>query len=119
MDWILGEFDGFLNALIAFIVIDYITGLMAVFFQKTLSIKKEFKGICKKVSIFCLVIIGHIIDAQVIGNGSLLRNAVIFFYLSNEGISIIGNVAVIGPPIPKKLIEVLEQLRNEAEESEN
>jgi toxin secretion/phage lysis holin len=63
--------------------------------------------------------IGHIIDAQVIGNGSVLRTAVIFFYLSNEGISIIENVAVIGLPVPKKLIEVLEQLHDEAEETEN
>lgn len=66
-----------------------------------------------------MVGIGHIIDAQVIGNGSVLRTAVIFFYLSNEGISIIENVAVIGLPVPKKLIEVLEQLHDEAEETEN
>ena len=117
--WFLGGFDGFLYALLVFVVIDYITGLMAAFFQKKLSSETGFKGICKKVAIFCLVGIGHIIDAQVIGNGSVLRTAVIFFYLSNEGISIIENVAVIGLPVPKKLIEVLEQLHDEAEETEN
>ena len=77
--WFLGGFDGFLYALLVFVVIDYITGLMAAFFQKKLSSETGFKGICKKVAIFCLVGIGHIIDAQVIGNGSVLRTAVIFF----------------------------------------
>ena len=75
-----------------------------------------FKGICKKVAIFCLVGIGHVLDTQVIQNGSVLRTAVIFFYLSNEGISIIENVALIGLPVPKKLKEVLEQLHEEADE---
>ncbi len=114
--WFLGGFDGFLHALLAFVVIDYVTGLMAAFFQKKLSSATGFKGICKKVAIFCLVGIGHIIDTQVIGNGSVLRTAVIFFYISNEGISIIENVAVIGLPVPKKLLDVLEQLHEEAEE---
>lgn len=117
MDWILGVFDGFMNALIAFVVIDYITGLMAAFFQKTLSIEKEFKEICKKISIFCLVGVGHIIDAQVIGNDNVLRNAVVLFYLSSEGFSIIENIAIIGIPIPKELIEILKKLRNEADEN--
>ena len=116
--WFLGGFDGFLYALVVFVVIDYITGLMAAFFQKKLSSEIGFKGICKKVTIFCLVGIGHILDAQVIGSGSILRTAVIFFYLSNEGISIIENVAVIGLPVPKKLLEVLEQLHDEAEKTE-
>lgn len=116
LGWFLGGFDGFLHALLAFVVIDYVTGLMAAFFQKKLSSETGFKGICKKVAIFCLVGIGHIIDAQVIGNGSVLRTAVIFFYISNEGISIIENVAVIGLPVPKKLLDVLEQLHEEAEE---
>ena len=116
--WFLGDFDGFLYALVVFVVVDYITGLMAAFFQKKLSSETGFKGICKKVTIFCLVGIGHILDAQVIGSGSVLRTAVIFFYLSNEGISIIENVAIIGLPVPKKLLEVLEQLYDEAEKTE-
>ncbi len=116
MGWFLGGLDGFLYALIMFVVIDYITGLMAAFLQKKLSSEAGFKGICKKVAIFCLVGVGHVIDAQVIGDGSVLRTAVIFFYLSNEGISIIENVAIIGLPVPKKLIEVLEQLHDDAEE---
>lgn len=118
MGWFLGGLDGFLYALIVFVVVDYITGLMAAFIQKKLSSETGFKGICKKVAIFCLVGVGHILDAQVIGAGSVLRTAVIFFYLSNEGISIIENVAVIGLPVPQKLIDVLEQLREEKEEDE-
>lgn len=118
MGWFLGGMDGFLYALIVFVVVDYITGLMAAFIQKKLSSETGFKGICKKVAIFCLVGIGHILDAQVIGAGSVLRTAVIFFYLSNEGISIIENVAIIGLPVPQKLIDVLEQLREEKEEDE-
>ena len=116
MGWFLGGLDGFLYALIVFVVVDYITGLMAAFIQKKLSSETGFKGICKKVAIFCLVGIGHILDAQVIGAGSVLRTAVIFFYLSNEGISIIENVAIIGLPVPQKLIDVLEQLREEKED---
>jgi len=116
MGWFLGGLDGFLYALIVFVVVDYITGLMAAFIQKKLSSETGFKGICKKVAIFCLVGVGHILDAQVIGAGSVLRTAVIFFYLSNEGISIIENVAVIGLPVPQKLIDVLEQLKEEKED---
>lgn len=118
MGWFLGGLDGFLYALIVFVVVDYITGLMAAFIQKKLSSETGFKGICKKVAIFCLVGVGHILDAQVIGSGSVLRTAVIFFYLSNEGISIIENVAIIGLPVPQKLIDVLEQLKEEKQEEE-
>ena len=96
MGWFLGGLDGFLYALLMFVVIDYATGLMAAFVQKKVSSEVGFKGICKKVAIFCLVGIGHVLDTQVIQNGSVLRTAVIFFYLSNEGISIIENVALIG-----------------------
>ena len=116
MCWFLGGLDGFLYALLIFVVIDYAIGLMAAFVQKKVSREVGFKGICKKVGIFCLVGIGHVLDTQVIHNGSVLRTAVIFFYLSNEGISIIKNVALIGLPVPKKLKEVLEQLHEEADE---
>ena len=118
MGWFLGGLDGFLYALIMFVVIDYITGLMAGVIQKKLSSEIGFKGICKKVAIFCLVGIGHVLDTQIIGNGSVLRTAVVFFYLSNEGISIIENVAIIGLPVPKKLKDVLAQLHDDAESDE-
>ena len=108
LGYFLGGCDGLLYALIAFVAIDYITGVMCAINDKALSSEVGFKGICKKVAIFCLVGIGHVLDTQVIQNGSVLRTAVIFFYLSNEGISIIENVALIGLPVPKKLKEVLE-----------
>ena len=111
LGWLLGGFDGLALALVVFVSIDYITGLMAAFIKKKLSSEIGAKGIFKKILIFVLVGIGHIIDSQVLGSGSAIRTAVIFFYLSNEGISILENVAFIGVPIPEKLKAVLEQLR--------
>lgn len=110
LGWFLGGVDGFLYALIAFTVIDYITGVMCAITDKNLSSSIGFKGICRKVLIFTLVGIGNIVDFYVLGQGGVLRTAVIFFYLSNEGVSILENSAHLGLPIPEKLKEVLEQL---------
>ena len=110
LGWFLGGVDGFLYALIAFTVIDYITGVMCAITDKNLSSSIGFKGICRKVLIFTLVGIGNIVDVYVLGQGGVLRTAVIFFYLSNEGVSILENSAHLGLPIPEKLKEVLEQL---------
>ena len=110
LGWFLGGVDGFLYALIAFTVIDYITGVMCAITDKKLSSAVGFKGICRKVLIFTLVGIGNIVDVYVLGQGGVLRTAVIFFYLSNEGVSILENSAHLGLPIPEKLKEVLEQL---------
>ena len=110
LGWFLGGVDGFLYALIAFTVIDYITGVMCAITDKNLSSSVGFKGICRKVLIFTLVGIGNIVDVYVLGQGGVLRSAVIFFYLSNEGVSILENSAHLGLPIPEKLKEVLEQL---------
>ena len=110
LGWFLGGVDGFLYALIAFTVIDYITGVMCAITDKKLSSAVGFKGICRKVVIFTLVGIGNIVDVYVLGQGGVLRTAVIFFYLSNEGVSIMENSAHLGLPIPAKLKEVLEQL---------
>ena len=115
LGYFLGGCDGLLYALIAFVVIDYITGVMCAISDKTLSSEVGFKGICRKVLIFLLVGIGNIIDVQVIGNGGVMRTAVIFFYLSNEGISLIENAAHLGLPVPDKLKAVLEQLHDRAE----
>ena len=119
LGYFLGGCDGLLYALIAFVVIDYITGVMCAINDKTLSSSVGFKGICKKVLIFLMVGIGHILDAKVIGTGSVLRTAFIFFYISDEGISLIENAAHLGLPIPQKLRDVLEQLHNRAEKEEN
>lgn len=107
----LGGWDGFLYALTTFVVVDYLTGIMAAFVKKELSSEVGFKGICRKVFIFMLVGIGHIIDTKLIGEGGVVRTAVIFFYVSNEGISIIENAAIIGLPVPQKLKDVLAQLK--------
>lgn len=113
--WFLGGCDGLLYALIAFVIIDYITGFMCAVIDRRLSSEVGFRGIFKKVLIFLLVGVANILDAQVIGTGSVLRAAVIFFYLSNEGISILENSAHLGLPIPKKIKEILEQLHNKGE----
>ena len=110
LGWFLGGIDGFLYALIAFVVIDYITGVMCAITDKNLSSSIGFKGICRKVLIFTLVGIGNIVDVYVLGQGGVLRTAVIFFYLSNEGVSIMENTAHLGLPIPEKLKDILEQL---------
>jgi toxin secretion/phage lysis holin len=111
--YFLGGFDGLIYALVAFVVIDYITGLMAAVIEKKLSSDIGFRGIFKKVLIFTLVGIGHIIDFHLIEKGSAVRTAVIFFYLSNEGLSIMENAAKVGLPIPEKLRVVFTELRRE------
>jgi toxin secretion/phage lysis holin len=116
LGWLLGGWDGFLYALVAFVVIDYLTGLMAAAVEKKLSSEVGFRGIFKKILIFMLVGIGSILDRQIIGDGSVLRTAVIFFYISNEGISIIENAGRIGLPIPQKLKDILEQLKTKEDE---
>ena len=118
LGWFLGGCDGLLYALLAFVVIDYITGIMCAVVDKKLSSAVGFKGIFKKVLIFALVGIGHILDTRVIGNGSVMRTAVIFFYLSNEGVSLLENAAYLGLPIPQKLKSVLEQLHDRSEKED-
>lgn len=118
LGWFLGGCDGLLYALIAFVVIDYITGVMCAVVDHKLSSGVGFKGIFKKVLIFLMVGLGHVLDAQVIGTGSVLRTAMIFFYISNEGVSLIENAAHLGLPIPEKLKAVLEQLHDRAEKEE-
>lgn len=118
LGYFLGGCDGLLYALIAFVVIDYITGVMCAISNHTLSSEVGFKGICRKVLIFLLVGIANILDIHVIGSGSALRTAVIFFYISNEGISLLENAAHLGLPIPEKIKTVLEQLHDRAEREE-
>lgn len=119
LGYFLGGCDGLLYALIAFVVVDYLTGVMCAISDKKLSSEVGFKGICRKVLIFLLVGIANILDLQVIGTGSILRTAVIFFYISNEGVSLIENAAHLGLPVPEKLKGVLEQLHDRAEKEEN
>ena len=119
LGWFLGGFDGLLYALIIFVVVDYITGVMCAVVDKNLSSSVGFKGICRKVLIFVMVGIAHVLDANVIGDGSVLRTAVIFFYLSNEGVSLLENASHLGLPIPEKMKDILEQLHNRADDKES
>lgn len=118
LGYFLGGCDGLLYALLTFVVIDYITGVMYAIADKNLSSEVGFKGICRKVLIFLLVGIANVLDVQVIGTGSVLRTAVIFFYISNEGVSLLENAAHLGLPVPEKIKTVLEQLHDRAESEE-
>ena len=102
LGYFLGGCDGLLYALIAFVVIDYITGVMCAIINRELSSAVGF----------------NIIDVQVIGTGAVLRTAVIFFYISNEGVSLLENAGHLGLPIPEKIKTVLEQLHDRAEKEE-
>ena len=115
LGYFLGGYDGLLYALVVFMVADYITGVMCAVYDRNLSSSVGFKGICRKVLILMLVGIANILDVQVIGTGAVLRTAVIFFYLSNEGVSLLENAAHLGLPIPAKLKEILAQLHDRAE----
>lgn len=116
LGWFFGGMDGLIYALLVFVTADYITGVMCAIADKNLSSEVGFKGICKKVLIFVMVGIGHIMDTYLIGNGEVLRTAVIFFYCSNEGVSMLENAGHLGLPIPAKLKDILEQLHDRTED---
>lgn len=109
-----GGVDGFIHALIAFTILDYITGLFAAGVQHRLSSNIGFKGIAKKVTIFVLVGVAHIIDHELLGDTKFLRDAVLFFYLANEGLSIMENAINIGIPVPEVMKEKLLQFREDS-----
>ena len=115
LGYFLGGADGLLITLLVFVVLDYVTGVMCAVIDKKLSSEIGFKGLFRKVLIFALVGVAHIVDTNVIGTGSALRSAVIFFYLSNEGLSMLENAAHLGLPVPDKLKDVLVQLHNRSD----
>lgn len=119
LGYFLGGCDGLLYALIVFVVLDYITGVLCAIADHRLSSAVGFKGICRKVLIFALVGIANILDVHVIGTGCVVRTATIFFYISNEGVSILENAANLGLPVPKKVKEVLRQLHDGAESEDD
>lgn len=118
LGWFLGECDGLMYALIAFVIADYVTGVMCAVSDKRLSSEVGFKGICRKVLIFVLVGMANILDMHVIGTGCIVRTAVLFFYISNEGVSVLENAGHLGLPVPAKLLDVLEQLHEDAEQED-
>ncbi len=110
--YFLGGGDGLLYALVAFVVLDYLTGIMCAVADQKLSSDVGFRGICRKVLIFSLVGVGHLLDQEIFGETGVLRTAILFFYLSNEGLSLVENAAYLGLPVPEKLRKVLEQLHD-------
>ena len=118
LGYFLGGCDGLLFALVVFVAMDYITGVMCAAADRKLSSEVGFRGICRKVLLFLLVGMANVLDVNVIGTGSVFRTAVIFFYLSNEGLSLLENAGHLGLPIPAKLKAVLEQLHRQSEEIE-
>ena len=110
-----GGFDSLLKALVVFAFVDYISGVTAAVINKRLDSATGFNGILKKIFMFALVGVGHIIDTLILGQGSVIRSAVIFFYLSNEGISMLENICQTGLPVPEKLKNILNKLKKEDE----
>lgn len=119
LGWMMGGFDGFLYALVVVVAIDYVTGVMCAILDRKLSSDIGARGIFKKVVIFTLVAVGNIIDTNILGEGGVIRTAVIFFYMSNEGISILENATRLGLPIPEKLRTVLQQLNEGGDKDGN
>ena len=113
-----GTPDGLLYALIAFMIMDYITGLISAYIRKEISSATGFKGIAKKVFIMMLVAVGHILDTRVMGGGTVCRSAAIGFYIANEGISILENCSKLGLPLPQKLVNALKQIKNKEEKND-
>lgn len=114
--FLFGEWDGVLIALISFIVIDYITGVLNGIIHHELSSKRSFDGLIRKVVILIVVAMSHLIDVYMLGGGAIVRNAACFFYISNEGISILENIVKMGVPVPEKLRVILLEIGKEAED---
>lgn len=113
-----GEVTGLFWALIAFMALDYITGVVVAIIEKRLSSEVGFRGLAKKFLILVFVAVGHIADAYILGGTPAAKSAVMLFYIANEGISIIENAASLGLPVPKKLTSIMEQIKNKSESEE-
>jgi toxin secretion/phage lysis holin len=118
LGWVLGGMDGFLFALIAFAIADYATGVMRAILEKKLSSAIGARGIFKKIAIFVMVAIGQILDTRIVGSGAAIRTAIIYFFISNEGVSLLENAAAIGLPVPEKLKDVLVQLHGRSDDKD-
>ncbi len=112
-----GEMDGLMIALIAFIVLDYVSGVLVGASKRKLNSQTSFRGLCKKAMILLIVAVAHIVDTQILGGtASVFRSATCGLYIASEGLSIMENAGKLGVPLPKKLKEVLEQLHDKSEE---
>lgn len=113
LGFFLGDLDIFIYSLVVFVICDYISGIIRAGFERKLSSKIGFKGILKKIMIFILVGIANICDKNLIKNQAMIRSSIIFFYIANEGLSILENALAMDLPIPKKLKILLEQFKEE------
>ena len=116
LGFLFGEVTGVFWALIAFMTMDYISGVIIAIVQRKLSSATGFTGLAKKLLILCFVAMGHIIDAYIIGSSSVFMTAVILFYTANEGISLLENASVLGLPVPERLKEVLLQIERKGKD---
>ena len=114
-----GDMDGFIHALIAFVILDYITGILAAIVRHELSSNVGFNGIARKITIFIIVGVAHVVDRELLGGTALLRDAVLFFYLANEGLSILENAVEIGIPIPDIIKDKLLQFHNKSKQQKS
>lgn len=112
ISFLFGNMEGMMIALIALIILDYISGVIAAVIEKRLSSAVGAKGIAKKIFMLLIVALANIVDINVIGDGHVLKTVTVVFYICNECISLIENAGRIGVPVPKKLMDVLEQLRD-------
>lgn len=112
LSFLFGDMEGLMVALIALIILDYISGVIAAAVEKRLSSEVGAKGIAKKIFMLLIVALANIVDINVIGDGHVLKTVTVVFYICNECISLIENAGRIGVPVPKKLLDVLEQLRD-------
>lgn len=112
IDFYLGGADQLLVILLMLVVADYITGVMCAINERKLSSDIGFKGIFRKVLIFILVGIANELDMGIVGEGRMIRSTVLFFYISNEGISLLENATHLGLPVPEKLKQILKQLQD-------
>lgn len=115
LSFVFGKWDGLMTALVALIILDYISGVVAAAVQKRLSSAIGAKGIAKKVFMLFIVAVANIVDINVIGEGNVLKNVAVIFYICNECISLIENAGRIGVPVPRKLLDILEQLKSGTE----
>lgn len=114
-----GGMDGLLFALLAVMCLDFATGLIVGGAQRKLNSEVCFRGLAKKMLILVMVALGHVLDAHIFGgSAAVCRSAVIGFYVANEGLSILENAGKLGMPFPKKLRQMLEQLKNEEDDDD-
>lgn len=111
--YIFGKTDGFIIALLCFVIADYLTGVIAAFIKKEVSSKVGFNGLLKKITIFVAVAIANVIDVYVLKTNSIMRTATCLFYIANDGISIIENLSVIGVPFPAKIKKYFKQIKED------